>query len=99
MVNLLRDYTSSEVVSRQRNANSCEAPGEAGKEEQPAPELPPLTNEATKEQNKGTQSPAKTAKLLFANKKERDVMYREELEHLTHITRQRCVLNNIVVAI
>lgn len=89
MVKLLCDYTSTEVVSRQRNASSSEASGEAGEEEQQAPELPPLTNKTCNHEDLAPKGLHKTAKLLFANKKEIDIMYREELDHLSRATRGR----------
>lgn len=90
MVKILRDYLSTEMVSRQRNISASEASGEESQENQVAPELPPITNTPCdcKESVPATNSP-KTAKLLFANKKERDIMYREELEHLSHSTAEK----------
>ena len=87
MVKLLRDYTSKEVVSRQRNASSSEARGESAEAELQAPELPP--NKICEEKNTVPKDLPKSAKLIFANKKERDIMYREELEHLSRATRER----------
>lgn len=91
MVKVLRDFMSSEMVStRQRIMSTSEASGEASEENQQAPELPPLTNKACdcSEVVPHTDIP-KTAKLFFANKKEKDVMWKEELEHLKQATAER----------
>lgn len=90
MVKILRDYVSTESVHRQRIISTSEASGEASEEEQTAPELPPTTNKICEEESKGVGSP-RTAKLLFANKKERDVMCKEELAHLEAATAGRYV--------
>lgn len=84
MVKILHDFMSTELVSasRQRNMSASEASGEAGEDDQQAPLRPPLVNKVE------TVSP-KTAKMLFANKKEMDMMYREELEHLHEATAGR----------
>lgn len=87
MVKLLCDYTSSEVVSRQRNASSSEASGV--EELVQAPELTPVTSKTCEHEDVVPKGMPKTAKLLFANKKQRDVMYKEELDHLSRATRER----------
>lgn len=95
MVKVLCDFTSTELVSRpQRNvsiseASSSEATGEASAENQQAPELPPVTNKTCECNDMVSSGLPKTAKLLFANKKERDVMYMNELEHLSYATAER----------
>ena len=89
MVKLLHDFTSTELVSRQRNISASEARGEAGQENQQAPELPPPATGREEDEVVRTSGVPKTAKLLFANKRERDVMWREELDHLVYATRDR----------
>ena len=96
MVKLLRDFTSSELVSRpqQRNvsineASSSEATGEAGEENSQAPELAPVTSETSETSETVFNGSPKTAKLLFANKRERDIMYRQEVDHLSYATAGR----------
>lgn len=93
MTKLLCDFTSTELSSRQRNISSSEARGEASEEEQLAPELPPLTNKPCGGQEEGEGAAAsglpRKAQLLFANKQERDIMWREELEQLSRATRER----------
>lgn len=94
MVKVLHDFMSSELVSRQRNTSASEARGEAGEEPQVAAELPPLTHDHCDYPPggavQGSRTP-KSARMLFANKKERDVMYMEELDHLRHATADRYV--------
>lgn len=88
MVKILHDFTSTELVSTPRHRIlSSEATGEAGEEERQAPELPPLLNKVC-DGTVPSVSP-KTAKLIFANKKESDVMCREELDHLQKATAGR----------
>ena len=95
MVKLLRDFTSTQLVSRQhRNvsineASSSEATGEASEENLQAPELPPVDNKTCDCGDVLFSGLPKTAKLLFANKKERDIMYSNELEHLSYATAER----------
>lgn len=84
MVKILHDFTATELVStpRHRILSNSEATGEAADDEQQAP-VPLLVNKAN-----GYVSP-KTAKLIFANKKETDMMCREELDHLQKATAGR----------
>ena len=90
MVKVLHDFMASELVSRQRNTSASEAHGEAGEEEQVAPELPPLTHDHCDSPDGAVQnSTPKAARMLFANKKEKDIMYKEELDHLRHTTADR----------
>lgn len=95
MVKLLHDFTSTQLVSRpQRNvsineASSSEATGEASEESLQAPELPPVGSKACECGDAVLGGLPKTAKLLFANKKERDIMYANELEHLSYATAER----------
>ncbi len=92
MVKILRDYLASELVSRQRYVSASEATGEASEENQQALELPPATT--TTPCVDGMIVPSKfpkSAKLLFANKKEKDIMYRVELDHLEQATANRLI--------
>ena len=95
MVKVLRDFTSTELVSQPRRnlsineASSSEASGEAEEENQHAPELPPLNNKTSSCSQVAVSGPPRRVKLLFANKKEKDVMYWTELEHLSHATAGR----------
>jgi len=66
-----------------------EASGEASAEEQLAPELPPLTNKACDCPEIVPSGIPKTARLLFANKREKDIMWQEELKHLEIATAER----------
>jgi predicted NBD/HSP70 family sugar kinase len=43
----------------------------------------------TQEKRDGEQSAAKSAKLLFANKTEKDILWREELDQFAKTTRGR----------
>ena len=81
MAKILRDYLSSELTTRTRITSASEACGE---EEEDAPELPPSHSET--DEDEVVVKVSKTAKLLFANKREKDIMYREELDHLAHAT-------------
>ena len=89
MVKILRDYLMSEVRPRPRITSNSESRGESREEEEVAPELPPSTSEPCnyedKDQVDGGKLP-KTARLLFANKRERDIMCRQELDHLATAT-------------
>lgn len=91
MVKILRDFAlteSVESVSRQRIISTSEASGESSEEnQQAAAELPPL-NDKVFSGIVPSASP-KTARLLFANKKARDIMYDKELEHLRNATADR----------
>lgn len=89
MVRVLHDFMASELVSRQRNTSASEARGEAGEEDQVAAELPPLTHDHCDYPGVVLNSTPKSARLLFANKKERDVMCMEELDYLRHATAGR----------
>lgn len=90
MVKILREFLASELVSsRQRNSSTSEASGEAGEENQQAQEFPPLTNNGSNSEVLPTSTSPKRAKLIFANKKEKDVMCREELDHLSSATAER----------
>lgn len=89
MVKVLRDFLSTELVSRQRVMSASEASGESGQDDQLAPELPPATNKVCDCEEVSAVKVLKTAKMLFANKGERDIMYREELDHLAHATAER----------
>lgn len=84
MVKILHDVASKELVSssRSRIVSMSEARGE----EEQVPELSPPLNKV------GGPMPSvapKRVKLIFANKKERDIMYQEELEHLQEATAGR----------
>ena len=89
MVKILRDFLSTELVSRQRITSASEASGESGQDDQLAPELPPATNKACDCDKVSLVKLPKTAKILLANKQERDIMYREELDHLEQATANR----------
>ncbi len=90
MVKIMCDFASTETVSRQRITSLSEASGESSEENQQAPELPPLTNQACNYNNGVVPaSSPKAARLLFANKKAKDIMYEKELEHLRHATGER----------
>lgn len=92
MVKILHDFASTELVpaSRQRRILSAsEASGEAGEEERQASELPPLVTKPCDFDGAVPSISPKTAKLIFANKKEGDVMWKEELEHLQEATEGR----------
>jgi hypothetical protein len=92
MVKILHDFASTEMVpaSRPRILSTSEATGEEGEEEQQAPELPPLTNKVCDCDGPAPSVP-KTLKLIFANKKEQDVMWKEELKYLQEATEGRWV--------
>ncbi len=86
MVKILKDYLSSEVKTRNRITSASEASGESGAEEV-AQELPPSNSEPCNcDDEKQEDNLPKTAQLLFANKRERDIMYKEELNHLAQAT-------------
>lgn len=89
MVKILRDFLSTELVSRPRITSASEASGESGQDDQLAPELPPAINKVCDRDDEVTVKLPKSAKLLFANKKERDIMYKEELHHLARATNER----------
>lgn len=90
MVKILHDFAATELAStpRHRIMSNSEATGEAGEEEQQALELPPTLNKVCSDGAVPTVTP-KTAKLIFANKQERDVMCMEELDHLQKATAGR----------
>jgi len=87
MVKILRDYLMSEIKPRPRVTSASEACGES-REEEVAPELPPSTSEpcSYEEEDQVDGNTHKKAQLLFANKKERDIMFRQELDHLAMAT-------------
>ena len=89
MVKILWDFLSSELISRHRNTSVSEASGEANQENQQAPELPPATNQSCECNELTSTRISKTAKLIFANRREKDIMYREELDHLVIATAER----------
>lgn len=92
MVKILQDFASTELApaSRQRRIMSAsEASGEEGEEERQAPELPPLVNKHCDFDGAVPSVSPKTAKLIFANKKVGDMMWREELEQLQEATEGR----------
>lgn len=89
MVKILKDFMSTELVSRQRYISTSEAKGEASQEDQQAPELPPATSSTRNSLEFIPNGLPKTAKLLFANKKEEDIMWRQELDALIHATAKR----------
>jgi len=90
MVKILRDCLVSEVKPRLRNTSASEARGES-REEEVAPELPPSTSEPCnyEAEDQVDGNTPKTAQLLFANKKEQDIMFRQELDHFAMATNNK----------
>ena len=89
MVKILRDFMSTELVERQRRSSTSEAVGESGQADQLAPELPPATNNACDCVEVSPSNRPKSVKMLFANKKERDIMFKKELDLFAEATDNR----------
>ena len=89
MIKILRDFMSTEIVEHQRRFSASEAVGESGQDDQPAPEFPPATNNASDCEEVSPSNHSKSVKMLFANKKERDIMFRKELDLFAEATDDR----------
>ena len=73
MVKVVRDALSSELASREQSLGSCSSGATSASQER-------------RDQPAGA---GKTAKLLFANKTEKDILWKEELSQFSKATQGR----------
>ena len=82
---------STEIVEHQRRSSSSEALGELGQDDHLALEFPPTTSNTSNCEDISLLNYPKSVKMLFANKKERDIMFRKELDLFAEATNYRYI--------
>ena len=89
MIKILRDFMSTELVEHHHRSSASEAVGILGEDDQLAPELRLATENACSCEEIWPSNRPKSVKMLFANKKERDIMFKEELDLFAESTDNR----------